>query len=306
MTRAIEGVIPVLQTPFTEEDQIDWDGLAREIEYAIATGADGICAAMVSEWLRLTSDEKRQFMRTMTNVADGRVAVVVSVGAESTLEAVRYACAAEEAGCDAAMAIPPVSLAVPEPELESYFRDIARATSLPLIMQDASSYVGSAFSIELMTRLLDEFGPDKILFKPEAAPLGPNLSALRDATGGTAQIFDGSGGILLIDAFRRGIRGTIPAVDLLDGVVALWKTLRANDEQRAYEIYFPLCAIVALQMQAGLDGFLAIEKHILVRRGIFASERRRQPIAWELDRETKSEVARLLDQLQTVLSESIN
>jgi 2-keto-3-deoxy-L-arabinonate dehydratase len=52
-----------------------------------------------------------------------------------------------------------------------------------------------------------------------------------------------------------------------------------------------------------LDGFLAIEKHLLVRRGIFSSPRRRQPYAWELDVETSAEVDRLFDRLQRVLHE---
>ena len=69
-------------------------------------------------------------------------------------------------------------------------------------------------------------------------------------------------------------------------------------------MYFPICAIVALQLQAGLDGFLAIEKYLLVKRGLFPSARRRRPYAWELDAETAAEVDRLFDQLQVILAES--
>src|SRR5690606_17170176 len=104
----------------------------------------------------------------------------------------------------------------------------------------------------------EHYGPDKVLFKPEAAPNGPLLSALRDATGGVARIFEGSGGIFLIDSYRRGIAGTMPGMDLLDGVVALWRALQAGDEETAYRLSQPIGAIVALELQAGLDGFLAI------------------------------------------------
>jgi 4-hydroxy-tetrahydrodipicolinate synthase len=152
-------------------------------------------------------------------------------------------------------------------------------------------------STAFFVRLLDAYGPEKILFKPEAAPIGPNLTALRDASDGRARIFDGSGGILLIDAYRRGITGTMPGVDLLDGIVALWRALKDGHERSAYRIYFPICAIVALEMQAGLDGFLAIEKHLMVKRGIFTSDRRRRPYGWSLDAETRAEVDRLWDTL---------
>ncbi|MCA9046794.1 MAG: dihydrodipicolinate synthase family protein, partial [Planctomycetaceae bacterium] len=203
----------------------------------------------------------------------------------------------EEAGCDAIMAIPPISTAIPDAALWEYFSALANSVTVPLIVQDASSYVGAAISTQFYVRLLDEFGPDKILFKPEGAPIGPNISDLRDASNGRARMFDGSGGVLLIDAFRRGIVGTMPGVDLLDGIIEMWRALKLGNEQRAYEIYFPICGIVALQLQAGLDGFLAIEKHILVRRGIFKSDSRRMPYSWSLDRETEEEVDRLLDML---------
>ena len=63
----------------------------------------------------------------------------------------------------------------------------------------------------------------------------------------------------------------------LSGVLALWQALETGDEEAVYRIYFPLCALVTLQVQAGLDGFLAIEKHVLVKRGLFRSELRRAP-----------------------------
>ena len=54
----------------------------------------------------------------------------------------------------------------------------------------------------------------------------------------------------------------------------------------AYRVAHPIGAMVALQLQAGLDGFLAIEKHLLVKRCLFPSARRRGPYGWELDAET--------------------
>ena len=72
-------------------------------------------------------------------------------------------------------------------------------------------------------------------------------------------------------------------------------------EDAIYEIYFPICALVALQLQAGLDGFLAIEKYVLKKRGLFTTDRRRRPYSWELDAETEAELERLLRRLDDVL-----
>ena len=301
MTSNIEGILPILHTPFDANDEIDRDGLQREIDWAFEQGVNGVCSAMVSELLRLTSEERIELNRLIVEMTAGRGVVVSSVGAESTKQAVRFARAAVDAGCSAIMAIPPISTALPLQALHDYFSALAEAVPVPLIVQDASSYVGASIPTDFYVRLLNEYGPQRILFKPEGAPIGPNISDLRDASDGRARMLDGSGGILLIDAFRRGVIGTMPGIDLLDGIAALWGALKNNDDRAAYRIYFPICALVALQLQAGLDGFLAIEKYILVKRGLFTTDRRREPNSWSLDPETQNEVDRLLSMLTDAL-----
>ena len=300
--KPLAGVLPIVHTPFTDEDAIDEASLRRQLDWAFDTGADGCGTGMVSEILRLTTLERTRLAHLIPEIVNGRGPVFASVGAESTAQAVIYAREAESAGNDALMAIPPTLTGLAESALLDYFTALAEATNLPLIVQDASAYVGQAIPVDVHVKLLEKFGPDKILFKPEAAPLGPNLSALRDATDGQAKIFEGSGGILLIDSFRRGITGTMPGMDLLDGIVEVWRALQAGDDKHAYEIYFPICALTALQMQAGLDGFLAIEKHLMVKRGLFNRAYRRRPYKWELDEETQAETDRLFAMLQDQLS----
>ncbi len=301
MNEPLHGVLPVLQTPFADDGSIDVSTLEVEIDWTFETGADGVVVAMVSEILRLGHDGRRELATHVCRVVGHRGFTVISVGAESTSEAIDFAHHAEELGATAVMAIPPVATRLGSGATRDYFANIARAITLPLIVQDASSYVGVAIDMGVYLDLLKEFGPDRILFKPEASPLGPNLSKLRDASGGTARIFEGSGGINLVDCYRRGIVGTMPGTDLLDGIVALWRALQAGDDDRIYELSLPICAVVALQLQAGLDGFLAIEKYLLSQRGLFANTRQIQPVGWELDAETRAEVDRLFARLQAAL-----
>src|SRR3954466_1104199 len=265
----LHGVLPVLQTPFTPERQIDVAVLQREIDWAFDTGADGIVVAMVSEILRLSKRGRFELASLACQAAEGRGFVVISVGAENVAEAVEFAKHAESLGASAVMAIPPVMAPLGSAATGDYFAKIANSVSIPLVVQDASSYVGAPIDLSVYLNLLEQFGVERIFFKPEASPLGPNLSRLRDATHGRARIFEGSGGINLVDCFRRGIVGTMPGTDLLDGIVALWKALKTGDEERTYRLSLPICALVALQLQGGLDGFLAIEKYLLKKRGLF-------------------------------------
>jgi 4-hydroxy-tetrahydrodipicolinate synthase len=304
MTRPLRGVLPIIHTPFNSGDQIDLNHLRREIDWAFATGADGLGTGMVSETFRLTFSERVELTERMAEFANGRGAVFAAVGAESARQAVEFAQIAERAGCDAVMAVPPLTARLGGESMLGYFRAIADSTALPVIVQDASGYVGQPIPLDVCVQLLELYGENKILFKPEASPIGPNLSALREATSGRARIYEGSGGLLLVDSFRRGIQGTMPGMDLLDGIVALWKALQRGDDDAAYALWYPICGIVALQLQAGLDGFLAIEKYLLVKRGLFSTAARRRPYGWELDEETRLEVDRLFARLQRVLGDA--
>ena len=125
----------------------------------------------------------------------------------------------------AVLTLPQVAVAVGEEQLFDYYRRILRTVALPVIVQDASGYVGRPMSIAFLARLFDEFGP-RVMFKPEAVPIGPRLSALHAATGSRAGVFEGSGGIALVDSFKRGIVGTMPGADLVDAIVALWRALK--------------------------------------------------------------------------------
>src|SRR5262245_29211559 len=199
MPKPLHGVLPIVQAPFLDSDEIDFATLKREADWAFAHGIDGLGTGMVSELLKLTAAERQTLADQLVEFAAGRGPVFMGVGAESSRQSVEYARGAEKAGCDAVMATPPISSRVSEAGLLAYFSALADAVSVPLIVQDASGYVGQAIPMSVYVELLRRYGPEKILFKPEAAPIGPNLSALRDATASKARIFEGSGGIFLID-----------------------------------------------------------------------------------------------------------
>ncbi|WP_461783146.1 dihydrodipicolinate synthase family protein [Prosthecobacter sp.] len=291
----LRGVLPVFQTPWLEDETIDLETLEREIAWLYDCGANGIVMAMVSETLRLDSEEREQLAAAACLFGKERGVVVISVGAESSKVAERYAKHAEGVGADAVMAIPPVSIGIGESELLAYYTRIIAAIRLPVIVQDASGYVGKPMPIGMQARLLDEFGPERVQYKPEASPIGPKLSELRDATKGRARVFEGTGGIALVDSFKRGVVGTMPGADLIRGLVPLWKALKAGDAERADRIHGPLAALVS--MQTSLDGFLAVEKHLLVRQGIFKNTLVRGPVGFKLDAETIREVERQFDRM---------
>lgn len=293
----IQGVLPVVQLPYQDDFSIDEQTFLEEIHWLFENGVEGIVMGMVTEVLRLTDQERDRVVALMVRGANGRGPVVSSVGAESIQQAIRHARAAEEAGAHAHMAVPPALTRCSGSEVKRYYQELLAATTQPIIVQDASGYVGQAIPTVIQAELFQEY-PDRIMFKPEAQPIGPNLSLLRDATGGRAAIFEGTGGIALVDSYKRGIAGTMPGSDLICFVMKLWKALERGDAAQVRLIQGPLTSIIALQNT--LDSFLAIEKLLLCEQGIFKNTLVRGPVGYTIDPETRAEVLQLFAYLREV------
>jgi len=96
-SRALSGVLSVFQTPYRADETIDYGTLEKEIHWLYDRGADGIVMAMVSEVLRLSSQERNQLAEHACLFGHSRAAwVVISVGAESCHTAESYARHAEK------------------------------------------------------------------------------------------------------------------------------------------------------------------------------------------------------------------
>lgn len=297
--RELHGVLPVFKTPFHDDETIDEATLEKEIAFAYDAGAHGIVMAMVSETLRLSTPERHRLAELAVTYGRSRGVVIISVGAESSKVAEDYARHAQEIGADAVMAIPPTATAASENEVIGYYRRIIEAIDIPVIVQDASGYVGKPISVAAQASLLHEYGSTRVQYKPEANPIGPLLSALRDATNGEARIFEGTGGISLVDSHRRGIKGTMPGVDCIKALVALWNAIEAGDEQRIYRISHALTSVVV--MMTSLDAFLTIEKYLLKKQGVFKNTLVRGPVGYTMDEETRLEIDRRFDLLMEAI-----
>jgi len=294
--RELAGVMPVIQTPFRDDLSIDEDALIKELNWVLDQGVAGLTTGMVSELLRLSGADRQRLTEIVVGIARDRGAVsIISCGAESTKVAIDYARHAEHVGASALMAIPPISVALDDEALLGYYSDIAESTTIDLVIQDASGYVGRPLSIAVQVKMLETYG-DRIYFKPEAPPIGPRISLLRDATGGEARIFEGIGGAALVDSFRRGIVGTMPGAEVCWAIQKMWESLSKNDWSTAYAISGPLCALINLQ--SSIDMFVTIEKYILKMQGVIASTLTQGPNSFVLDSETRDEVDRLFEQIR--------
>ncbi|HVZ29449.1 MAG TPA: dihydrodipicolinate synthase family protein [Asticcacaulis sp.] len=107
MSGPINGVIPVMLTPFTADDRVDFDGLGNLIEWYLAKGADALFAVCLSsEMFHLSRDERRAIGRFVVDRVRGRVPVLVSGHvSESPDEQAADLHAATDSGADAVVLI---------------------------------------------------------------------------------------------------------------------------------------------------------------------------------------------------------
>lgn len=296
----LSGVFNVLQTPLTETDEIDEAVFAREIEWLLECGIDGAVLAMVSEVLRFSAEDRRKQWQLVLKIIDGRIPVVASVGAESTYIAKSLAKWAEIDGASAVMATPPSAFATLSNEIKDYYVAIIESVKIPVIVQDASNYLGQPLDISLYVDLIDKYGAERVQFKPEAKPVKERLEMLRDASNGRALVFEGQGGVDLLDTYPIGIVGTMPGAEVPWALVALFKALKEDDWERARSIHTPLAKLISYQTT--LDAYVAVEKYLLVKQGIFTSERQRGPVGFILSKEAKIEIDAAFDDLKNAVS----
>ena len=282
------GVFTVLQTPLTDNDQIDEEIFEREVEWLITCGVDGVVLAMVSEVLRFSAEERRAQWQVVVRLLRGRIPLVASVGAESTAIATMLSRWALNDGVAALMATPPAALAYLPGEISSYYVAIIESVSCPVLVQDASNYLGQPLDVSLYVDLIDAYGQERVQFKPEAKPVKARLEALKSKSGGRARVFEGQGGADLMDTFLIGIVGTMPGAEIPWAVVALWKALTESNWKCARAIHAPLLKLVSLQTT--LDAYIAVEKYLLVKQGIFNSIRQRGPVGFVLSAETQAQI----------------
>ena len=74
----LAGVFPVFQTPFHEGEGIDFETLKKEVYWLFKRGANGLVMAMVSETLRLSSEERDDLATQVCSMAEGLGPVAVS------------------------------------------------------------------------------------------------------------------------------------------------------------------------------------------------------------------------------------
>lgn len=102
MSKKIEGIVPVMLTPYNEDGSIDYDSLSNLVEWYINNGADALFAVcQSSEMYYLSLEERAELAKFVVKAVNGRIPVVASGHiSDDPFEQVRELTAAVESGAD--------------------------------------------------------------------------------------------------------------------------------------------------------------------------------------------------------------
>jgi 1-pyrroline-4-hydroxy-2-carboxylate deaminase len=130
-----KGVYPAVTTNFFEDESLDLQTFARNIDAQIEAGVHGIivCGSL-GENSTLTFDEKLTLLDTAKNTIADRVPLVICVAECITREAIRFAKEAEKTGADGFMLLPPMRYPSDDRETLTYMHTVADATDLPVMI----------------------------------------------------------------------------------------------------------------------------------------------------------------------------
>jgi len=131
-----QGIITALVTPFRESDEkIDYTALKNIIDIQCEAGVHGIfISGSTAEAYAMEPEEKRELLQATKEYAAGRTQVFFGAGGNSTRQTIDLVQIAEKEGADAVSVITTYFATPSQDELYGFYSDIAKSTSLPIIM----------------------------------------------------------------------------------------------------------------------------------------------------------------------------
>jgi len=267
-TFEIDGVLPVIPTPFTRDGDLDWAALDGLLEFAISARVCGVVLpAYASEFYKLRDAERRELVFRAISILNGRLPVVAQVNHVSTAYAAETARDLERAGAAAISVAVPRVFGLRERDLLRYFDRILQAITVPLVIQDFNPG-GATVSVEFVKSLHGQHMHFQYL-KLEEPMMSGKVQSILEATHGAVGVIDGWGGTYMLELIDAGICGVMPGLAVSDLLQIIWQNARAGNKDVAYELFQGVLPQITFSLQ-NLEFFHHAEKALLVARGVLS------------------------------------
>jgi 4-hydroxy-tetrahydrodipicolinate synthase len=167
------GVFPYVVSPVRESGEVNAEVLARLCDDLVKAGVHGLTPlGSTGEFAYLTWPQRRRVVEVVIEAAKGRVPVVAGVASTTIVDAVFQAREFEHLGCSGILAILEAYFPVPDEGVLSYFKAIAEAVSIPVVLYTNPNFQRSDLSLPVIDQLSHI----------------PNIGYLKDASSNTGRL----------------------------------------------------------------------------------------------------------------------
>lgn len=243
MQSRFHGIVPAVATPFTENYEVDYGVLKDLIRWYLDSGVHGIsvCGSQ-GEFFALSAEERHRIIRTTVETVNGKVPVYAGTGAITTNESIALTNAAESDGADLAMVITPFFVSPSADELVTHYVQIAKATSLPLMIYNNPPRTGVNVTPPIYGRCLS--ATDNIVGIKDSSGDITQICEYIAAGEGKKLLFAGRDTVILSSVIHGGSGAISPAANVFPSlVIRLYEASRAgnlDEARRISDILAPL------------------------------------------------------------------
>lgn len=234
------GIFPYLVSPIDEATGRVREAVLRDlVEHLIGQGIHGLSPlGSTGEIVYLTAEQRVALVRVVLEVTAGRVPVVPGVSAYSTTDALRQAAALVELGVDGLILMLQTQFPVSRAGIERYFRTIAEAVPVPVVLYTNPGLGGADVTPEIVEALSDV---PNIRYVKDASGRTGRILAILNRVGDRVKVFSASAHIPTV-VFQLGGVGWMagPACVIPRESVALYDLARQGRWEEAYAMQRPL------------------------------------------------------------------
>lgn len=302
----IEGIAPIVFTPFDENGDIDAESLRKIVRFELDGGVHAIgINGFASEAYKLTDSERHENVQIVASEVAGQVPLIIGIAAGSAEAAIRQAHELARYQPAALMVLPPATMDNGIQSFVDHYIALGNASEIPIMVQQAP-HVPQYHHCELPVTALANIaqGSSNVkYFKIEGPGSSQKMRGLAPLLTAGQKMFGGGGGITVLDELQSGAAGLIPGVGFNEIFLDAWQQWTKGDEAAAEAIIQRADRLVKAVSGRGHEHSLHVRKHLMKRAGAIRHAYVRRPTApfHEYD---LSAVFELVDELNLRISQN--
>lgn len=252
-----KGIYPAVLTPFKENGEIDFEMFAKNTEAQISAGVHGIIiAGTLGDAAVLDNDEKFELLSYAKKVVAGRIPLILNIAENTTKNAVDFAKKAKELGADGLMLLPPMRYKADDREVVEYFKAVAIATDLPILIYNNPVDYATYVSLSMFDELKDY--PSIQAVKESTRDLS-NITRMKNKFGDRFKVLGGVDTISL-ETVLLGADGLVAG--LVDAfpreTMAMYNYAQNGEVEKAIEIYRWFMPLLELDIHPKLIQYIKL------------------------------------------------